>query len=123
MRQTYLENSVSLETVALWGMSKLAGWAGQRLLCSQTQTKAVSSPLHFGNHGDESGEDGNGIDLHNTWRVMKHTHTYYNMSLDPGKQVMQSKDNSCQGKLYKRELAFIAYKDWCQMYWETPQDS
>lgn len=101
-------------------MSKLAGRAGQRFLCSQTQAKAVSSPLHFGNHGDGSGEDGNGIDLHNTWRFMKHIHTYYNMSLDPGKQVTQSKDNPCQGKLYKRELACFAYVDRCQNLLRNP---
>lgn len=102
MRQTYLENSLSesgdsgaLRHEQIRRMSRAA-------LPLLTDTDQGSlSPLHFGNHGDGSGEDGDGIDLHNTWRVMKHIHTYYNISLDPGKQVTQSKDNPARGSCAK----------------------
>lgn len=35
-------------------------------LWSYTQTRAVYALLPFGNHGDDSGDDDNRLDLHNT---------------------------------------------------------
>lgn len=39
---------------------------GFDFLWSHTQTRAVSALLHAGNHGDDSGDDDNRLDLHNT---------------------------------------------------------
>ena len=39
---------------------------GFNFLWSHTQTRAVTALLHAGNHGDDSGDDDNRLDLHNT---------------------------------------------------------
>ena len=39
---------------------------GFNFLWSHTQTGAVAALLHAGNHGDDSGDDDNRLDLHNT---------------------------------------------------------
>ena len=39
---------------------------GFDFLWSHTQTRAVSALLHAGNHGDDSSDDDNRLDLHNT---------------------------------------------------------
>lgn len=69
---------------------KLKGWAGTLIFSGHIHRLEQSLPSSTpGNHGDDSGDDDNRLDLHNTQQFMKHNHIRYSISFDPMKKATQ----------------------------------
>lgn len=90
-------------------------------LWSHTQTGAVAALLHTGNHGDDSGDDDNRLDLHNTQQFMKHNHIRYSISFDPMKKATQGV--FLIPVTQKNSLTSSCLQSLSQMYSATPKDS